>query len=126
MVYKNYNVTPIDQLSSQAMIGGFGSADRMGGGYPPNLPSNSQLYAGRPETSQYPWQANGTSQIHGSGAIIQERYELEPDPLSCLDIHYHIEECPICMKKFDNTVYIFTNIILFLIVLFLAKKVIRS
>lgn len=46
---------------------------------------------------------------------------------SCLDIHSHITNCPICSKFFknDNSVYIISIIILSVICILLLKKVLN-
>lgn len=46
---------------------------------------------------------------------------------SCLDVHGHIVDCPICSKffKFDGTVYIIVIVLLVIICILLLKKVLN-
>jgi hypothetical protein len=49
------------------------------------------------------------------------------DTPSCLEIHDHIQQCPICSRfyKNDNTVYIIAIVILSIICILLLKKVLN-
>ena len=50
-----------------------------------------------------------------------------PVTLYCLDVHSHIQSCPICSKFFkqDNSLYIIAIIILSIICIMLLKKVLN-
>ena len=47
--------------------------------------------------------------------------------MTCLDVHDHIMQCPICSKffKFDNTVYIIAIVVLIIICILLLKRVLN-
>jgi len=49
----------------------------------------------------------------------------QPHVMTCQDIFYHIESCPLCTKfyKHDNTMYLITIAILVLVCALLLKKV---
>lgn len=55
---------------------------------------------------------------------------LPPDPvnsISCIDIHRHIQGCPICSKFYndDKTVYIIVIVLLAIVCMLLLKKVLN-
>jgi len=49
------------------------------------------------------------------------------DTPSCLDIHSHVQQCPICSKFFknDNTIYIIAIVFLSIMCILLLKKVLN-
>ena len=49
------------------------------------------------------------------------------DNPTCLDVHGHIIQCPICSRffKFDNTIYIISIIVLSIICILLLKRVLN-
>jgi hypothetical protein len=55
----------------------------------------------------------------------QMQMQMQPPVMTCQDIFYHIESCPLCTKfyKHDNTMYLITIAILVLVCALLLKKV---
>lgn len=116
------NVTPINQIMQNR---DYSPKEKMGGGYPPNLPSNIE----NPSLPSYampsfPQQVFGTSNIHPSGMIIQESYS-QPELSPCENVNFHIESCEYCRKKYDKSIHFFTNVILVLIIVYLLKRIIK-
>jgi hypothetical protein len=52
---------------------------------------------------------------------------LPPQPLNCVDVANHIQNCPICSKfyKNDNTIYIILIVLLSVMCLLLLKRVLN-
>ena len=42
---------------------------------------------------------------------------------NCMDVGYHVDECPMCKQMYDKTAHNFTIIIMAVILLILAKKI---
>lgn len=57
----------------------------------------------------------------------QEQYTPLSDSPNCLDVHSHVQACPICSRFFknDNTVYIIAIVILAIICILLLKRVLN-
>ena len=57
----------------------------------------------------------------------EEHYKQLHDTPSCLDVHSHISQCPICSRFFknDNAVYIIAIVVLSIICILLLKRVLN-
>ena len=57
----------------------------------------------------------------------QQQHNGPLDMHSCLDVHAHVTQCPICSRffRFDNTVYIIAIVVLTIICILLLKRVLN-
>lgn len=64
--------------------------------------------------------------VDENSIIIKEKYTPNPD-LNCRDVAYHILDCPVCSKIYNNdkTFYIATIVILVFIILALLQKLLQ-
>ena len=123
------NVTLIDELDSlpelSAMDGSYNHGDDV----------NYEKYIRNHHV--VPNEAGMTMHAQEAPPVQQYMEEVHAEPaevilptsarLHCIDVHAHIESCPICKKfyKNDNSIYIATIIILLLICIILLKKVLN-
>ena len=57
----------------------------------------------------------------------QQAQRWSTDTPTCIDVHEHVQTCPICSRFFknDNTVYIITIVILAIVCILLLKRVLN-
>lgn len=96
-----------------------------------NLPENGNGHyqyqgqdQGHYQQNQGQYQQNQYQQNQGQQN--QGQYMLNDSP-SCIDVHEHIQRCPICSRFFktDNTIYIITIVILAIVCILLLKRVLN-
>jgi hypothetical protein len=143
------NVTYIDDLpeledleSHPGMNGGPSSMMGVGGhvpfqqqGPPGGIPAKFQKFIRQPMGSPHP----GSGMAPYNPPPQQEFFQPQQQPQqeahtrppvgspTCLEIHDHVQQCPICSKFFnnDNTVYIIAIVILSIICILLLKRVLN-
>lgn len=97
------------------------------GGMPPPHPESGMNNQGGHHQQQH----HQEHQQHEFFEPPQQKQQANMKPIgdtpSCLDIHDHIQQCPICSRfyKNDNTVYIIAIVILSIICILLLKKVLN-
>ena len=64
---------------------------------------------------------------HQENTTMEENYKMLSNTPSCLDIHSHVLNCPICSRFFknDNAVYIIAIVVLSIICILLLKRVLK-
>ena len=72
------------------------------------------------------YEANPQYQSHYSD-VKDVPYVKEKEPISCLDICNHIENCRLCSKLYNNdrTIYIITIIFLLIVCILLFKRILN-
>ncbi len=100
------------------------------------IPPKFQKFIRNPGGMQKPPYESGMGQSHHQQHFFapppqqqeqQVSIKLPNDSPTCLEIHDHVQTCPICSRFFknDNTVYIIAIVILSIICILLLKKVLN-